>query len=880
MSHRLLIPLMESSHKGCLLAGPQGIVAVNAALEAMCGLGAAVLLGKDPATLISPTPRPGFRGMVLLDAQDGGRLLECQCHGGEDEWLVILGDPASLDAEQLSGRLQTILEISRKMAGAADTGELLREITRACRHLVDSHDTTIYGLAPEGDRLIPLFTDAPDWGDLTMSFEIPLGTGLTGHVARTGQATIVNDPASSPLVVQVPGTPDEADEVLMSVPLVAGERVLGAITLARPVDKPFAVSDLEIISILAGQAAVLLAQTELIHLIAESEHQFRSLVENAHIGLFRLNPDGSVVGVNPYVCRVLALPSALVVEPRRIWGSERAHQDFMARLAQDGVVTDEPVTTMSGDGRVVELLVSARRVEGQQEFEGSLRDDTERHHLELESRARLAFLDNLLSQLPLGLVVMDPGGTVRQHNASFVRLLGLSSTDEAAAAFEILRQRLPEIARLWQRALRREAGRAEELALPADCCGDGGLRHISATTVPMSNQTGVLTDVVFLFEDVSERRQLRNQLIQRQKMDSVGSLAGGLAHDFNTILSGILGNTGQLRRLADGQVELTPPLDTIERSVAQAAQLTRQLLGFARKGSESMGAVNLNTAAVHSLDLFRRTMKAGIQLDEDLAQQLPPLRGDAMQVEQAILNLLINAGDAMDQGGVISVRTRLRLGDPNAQAEGRTPVERWLEVEIQDTGTGIPDEHLGKVFDPFFTTKEKGQGSGLGLAMVFTIMQRHGGRAEIQSRVGYGTRLRLLFPAQEAAESSTAEVDASAMVWVADDDEVLRTMLRRVLESLRYRVRVFDGGASLLEALRQSPGDPDIFLLDVLMPGMSGIELRHEIAGLRPDLRVVFCSGYTQDQQEELMGLPGVKGFVGKPFTISTMATLMQRALS
>jgi len=882
MSQTLLIKLMESSPKGCILLRAGHIHSVNRALVELCGLDAQILGGRELDSLLSPLPGRDFKGMVLLDAPDGGRLLDCECHGDGEDLLVILNDPGRLDAEQLSTRLQTILDISRKMASATDSGELLREITRACHHLVDSQDTTIYGIAPEGDRLIPLFTDAPDWGELTMSFEIPMGTGLTGHVALTGQATIVNNPASSPLVVQVPGTPDEISEVLMSVPLVAGERVMGAVTLSRPIDRPFAVSDLEIISILAGQAAVLLAQSDLIRIIAESERQFRSLVENADIGLFRLNPDGSVVGVNPYVCRVLGLPSALDVEPRRIWGSERAHQAFMTRLAEEDAVTDEPATTMRGDGRLVELLVSARRVEGQTEIEGSLRDDTERHRLELESQARLGFLDNLLAQLPLGLVIVDPGGVVRQHNAAFSRLLGMSQGEEAAdAAFQQLRQRLPEIERLWQRALRREVGRAEELALPADCAGDSGLKHISAATVPVSNHTGALTDVVFLFEDVSERRVLRNQLIQRQKMDSVGSLAGGLAHDFNNILSGILGNAGHLRRLAGDRAELRDPLETIERSVSQAAQLTRQLLGFARQSEEAMGAVNVNTAAVHSLDLFRRGLRQGIRLDEDLSADLPPLRGDAMQVEQAILNLLINAADAIEHDGTISVRSRLRRGEGHAPGEGQPPVEDWLEVEIQDSGVGIPDEMLAKVFDPFFTTKEKGQGSGLGLAMVYTIMQRHGGRAEIQSRVGYGTRVRLLFPVLgEERAAGAAAIEDSAMIWVADDDDVLREMLRRILESLRYRVKVFAGGPQLLEALRKAPGEPDLFLLDVLMPGMSGIELRHEIAGLRPDLRVVFCSGFTQDQQEELMDLVGVKGFVGKPFSISTMATLIQRALS
>jgi PAS domain S-box-containing protein len=358
----------------------------------------------------------------------------------------------------------------------------------------------------------------------------------------------------------------------MSVPLGAGDRSLGAITISRSLDRPFTDSDLEIISIRAGQAAALLAQAELRRRIGDSEQRYRSLVENAGIGLFRLSNEGRVEAANPYLRRVLGVGAEDTVDARQLWGSERGRLDFLELLARDGAVAEAHTTTLSADGRVLELRVSARHTPGGEAIEGSLTDDTDRRRLELENQARLGFLENLLAQLPLGLVILEPGGRVRHHNPAFNRLLGQREGESRGEhVFSRMLRDIPELHALWIQTLRRESGRIEELALPPSFFPDKVLKHISVTTVAVSNQAGVLTDVVFLLEDVSERRALRNQLIQSQKMDSVGSLASGLAHDFNNILSGILGNTQFLRRQLERTPEADEPLDTIERSVGMAA---------------------------------------------------------------------------------------------------------------------------------------------------------------------------------------------------------------------------------------------------------------------------------------------------------------------
>ncbi len=883
----LLHEAILRSGQAVLLLESGRVTLSSSLFHELIGRGAEELAGLDVAALLQPPPRAGYQQICQLLRDSGPLDVNCTALAEGNSLLVRVEERGRPDSRELAERLQTVLDISRKMASASDIQQIMQEITRASHHLVGANDTTIYGLHADGDRLIPLFTDDPNYSDVTMTFEIPLGTGLTGHVVQTGHAAIVNDPASSGLVVQVPGTPEEVSEVLMSVPLSAGDRVLGAITISRPLERPFSESDLEIISILAGQAAALLAQVELVRRIADSESRYRSLVENAGIGLFRLTMDGVVEAANPYLRRVLGLGQQDLVDSRQIWGSERACQEFLEQLARDGLVVDAHATTLSADGRMLELRVSASHTPGGEAIEGSLADDTDRRRLELENQGRLVFLENLLAQLPVGLVIIEPGGRVRHHNPVFARLLGLPDGEvRGEHVFNRLLRDIPELHALWIQTLRREGGRIEELALPPSLFADSTIKHISATTVPVSNQAGVLTDVVFLLEDVSERRALRNQLIQSQKMDSVGSLASGLAHDFNNILSGILGNTQFLRRQLGHHPEADEPLDTIERSVGMAAQLTRQLLGFARRDNDTLELIDPNPEVTQTLNLFRRGLKPGVRLEEEFSPSLPRILADPLQVGQALLNLLLNAVDATGESGVISVRTRLRQQEAEGAVGGEASIGGpWLEFEIQDTGAGIPEDMLPRVFDPFFTTKAKGQGSGLGLAMVYAILERHGGRVEIQSRVGFGTRIRLLFPIPraEGAEPSTparrAGDSPTAQIWVVDDDPVLRDMLWHILESLHYKVRTFETGKEVLEAVRHEPAAADLYFLDVLMPGMSGVELLQELRGLRPDPHVIFCSGYTHSQQGGLLELPGVKGFIEKPFSIASLSTLVAEAL-
>ena len=886
----LLLNCFDSTRRARLFH-EDGIVArVNAAFAELLGADREEFVGRPLETIVDPLPlEPGQR-IVRLRSASGTQTYSCLVEGDAEGGMLVIEGSGELDSKALAERLASILEITRQMASNLAPSEILREIAMACRRLVDAQSTTLFALTADGTKLVPLYTDDPEFHDDVMGFELPVGVGLTGHVVQTGQPMVVNDPDHSPYVAQVPGTPEENVEALMSIPLRTADHVLGALTVTRPLERPFSGADLEILSILAGQVSALLASAELHDRIAESELKNRSLVENADVGLFRLDLEGRILELNPFILRTLGLPSAAAAGDRQLWGSEKTRDRFLEALGAGGQVRDFGCRTMHSDGRLVDLLVSGRRFGELGYIEGVLRDVTEQRRLEVENQNRLAFLDNLMAQLPLGLLILNADQSPRHCNAAFERLFGVSRREllvelDDDSLLRRLLGGLKPLQDLWAGCLRGEAGVEEDLRVPAELMpGAERATLVSVTAVPVQNRIGNLTDVVLLFEDVSGRRELQNQLLRAQKMESIGGLAGGIAHDFNNILSGILGNAEMLRRLQPLGAEAQRCLDVIEKAVGKAGQLTRQLLGFARQGSDQRERVEANRSIEQALDLFRRSIPARVRVQVDLAQDLPPIQADALQLEQAVLNLLLNAADAIEGEGTIELGTRRRAVDER-EARGTAGLKpgEFVEIEVRDDGCGIPDELQSRIFDPFFTTKAEGKGSGLGLSMVYNIVRAHGGHIDLASRRGLGTRLRLLFPAE--AEAGLREAAAQARqgrderVLVVDDDAVLRDMLRRILESLGYAVTTFESGSSVIEWYREHGGEAGLVILDVLMPDMNGLEVYEELREIDPGVRILICSGYTHGQREEILGLPGVKGFLEKPFTLSGLSGMVRRAL-
>ncbi|GJE74460.1 histidine kinase famiy protein [Methylorubrum suomiense] len=377
---------------------------------------------------------------------------------------------------------------------------------------------------------------------------------------------------------------------------------------------------------------------------------------------------------------------------------------------------------------------------------------------------------------------------------------------------------------------------------------------------PVYNAAG---DLVYFFGsqlDITRRRQAEESLHQAQKMEAIGQLTGGIAHDFNNLLQVILGYADSLATNLDrpdaDRGRMTRAVGNIREAAERASTLTQQLLSFARKQRLEGRTINLNALVEEMRQLAERTLGETITIRTDLAPGLWPCRLDPTQAEVALLNILINARDAMPEGGRVGIATR--NCEPSAPGGSRC-----VAVEISDTGSGIPSDVLARVMDPFFTTKEEGKGTGLGLSMVYGFAKQSGGTVQIESVVGEGTTVRLLFPASE--ETRTEERSASNVaspepqggsetVLVVDDRADVAELARAILRDYGYGTLLARHGREALEILDDHP-EIDLLFSDLIMPGMDGLTLAREARRRRPSLRVLLATGYAEASLERT-GLP------------------------
>jgi hypothetical protein len=385
--------------------------------------------------------------------------------------------------------------------------------------------------------------------------------------------------------------------------------------------------------------------------------------------------------------------------------------------------------------------------------------------------------------------------------------------------------------------------------------------------------------------DITESRKLEAQLRQAQKMDAVGQLAGGIAHDFNNLLGVILANVEHAREDAACPLMLAEELDEIESAAQRATVLTRQLLAFSRKQPQRCEPVALDQVVVGCEKMLSRIVGEDIEISTVLGPELASIQADPSQLEQVLVNLVINARDAMPTGGLLIIETRNReLDAVHAPALGLFPGP-FVELTVQDTGTGMDAETRARAFEPFFTTKAVGKGTGLGLSTVFGIVEQSRGAIEVESEPGDGTVFRLYFPAvPRAVELATPAAELAPergheCVLLVEDDPPLRTAIRRHLHSLGYSTHEAPSANAGLELLRDPGLHVDLLLTDLVMPGLDGRAFALEAQRVRPGLRVVFMSGFTEHAAVKTARFE-IDHFVEKPFTSAKLSHVIRRALA
>ncbi len=510
-------------------------------------------------------------------------------------------------------------------------------------------------------------------------------------------------------------------------------------------------------------------------------------------------------------------------------------------------------------------------------------DITDRKKSEEALSIEKAYFEQLFESSPEAIVVVDNDGRLLRVNGEFSRMFEYTrneaigqSIDELIAPEELFEEAL---------SLTKEVTSGKLVSLETiRRRKDGSPVYVSILATPIEVEGGQVA-VYGIYRDISERKNLEAQLQQAQKMEAIGTLAGGIAHDFNNLLMGIQGRTSLMLMDLDQAHPHYYHLKQQEELVRSGANLTRQLLGFARGGKYDVRAANINEVVDKSSEMFG-SKKKEIIIYKNYDENIGTVEIDRGQMEQVFVNIFINAWQAMPGGGNVYIETgNVNVTKHMAAAFG-VPQGRYVKISITDTGVGMDEATKKRIFEPFFTTKEMGRGTGLGLASVYGIIKNHEGFIDVQSEKGNGTTFSLYLPATDSkiAEKATDQhieiVKGSETVLLVDDEDIILDIGTEILQKLGYTVLLADNGKKAVDIVRNNPDGIDMIILDMIMPVMNGSEALRIIKDIKPDAKVLLSSGYSLHSTAHEMLNDECSGFIQKPFSIEDLSKKIREILA
>ena len=516
----------------------------------------------------------------------------------------------------------------------------------------------------------------------------------------------------------------------------------------------------------------------------------------------------------------------------------------------------EPIKEESGD--ILNCIQVARNILDSKKAEEALRESEER-------------LKNILDSLQAGIVLIDPvTHTIVDANPAAIEMIG---TPKEQIIGHVCHEYIcpAEKGKCPITDLGQEVDNSERTLLTAN----GKEIPILKTVTPilLSGQAHLLD----IFIDITEKKELEAQLQQAQKMEAIGTLAGGIAHDFNNILQVISGYTQLLLMGKGADNPDYEKLEAIEKSSQRASDLTKQLLIFSRKVESKLRPMDLNKETEQVSKMLERTIPKMINIELHLAENLNIINADPAQIEQILMNLGVNARDAMPNGGRLIFETENMILDEHyCKIHLGSKPGHYVKLGISDTGHGMDKETLKHIFDPFYTTKEIGKGTGLGLAMVYGIVKSHNGYIMCYSEPDEGTIFKIYFPVIKKETESLEQKEeifpikgGNETILLVDDEEAIRELGKDILARFGYTVLMASDGETALEIYRENKKEISLVILDIIMPGMGGRKCLEELLKINPELRIIIASGYSMNGPSKEILKAGAKGFIGKPYNIN-----------
>jgi len=613
--------------------------------------------------------------------------------------------------------------------------------------------------------------------------------------------------------------------------------------------------------------------------LREREAMISLVLETAADGIITIDESGTIESANGSACRIFGYTSAELIGnnveilmPAAFRDKQEGYLERYLRIGERNLIGNaRELVGLRKDGSVfpMELAVGESKLSGRMIFSGIVRDlEQERGKDE-----RLGRLLNLFEDAADPMVIRDIEGRIIDVNDEAVRVYGFSREELLGKSIKVLvpPERHAEADELLKRCRAGEKVRGIEFVR----------RTKSGKIVPVLLSVSLLTDeqgqaigLASHAKDISALKQLQAQLLQAQKLEAIGILVGGIAHDFNNLLTSIRGSSEILIDQLEPGGRLARSARRIEKAADRATALTTRMLGFSRKQVTQRVPLDMNEAVEEIRELFVRTLAEDVEFKTELSSEVLHVFADESQLGQVLMNLVVNAGDAMPTGGNLLLTTaREEVFGDRARLLDVSP-GRYVVLIVRDSGQGIPPEAMAKIFDPFFTTKDVGKGTGLGLSTAIGIIREHGGAITVESEVGIGTVFTVLLPEidaplieAETADPAVARTQASGeTLLLVEDDEIARDLLNEILEEEGYVVLEAAEPVEALARAHAHDGGVALVVTDVVMPHMSGFLLAKELRSQYPQIRVLYMSGYTDQVLADRGDLRGDDPFIRKPF--------------
>ena len=633
---------------------------------------------------------------------------------------------------------------------------------------------------------------------------------------------------------------------------------------------------------------IALKRTE--EVLRESEVKYRTILESIEDGYFEVDIRGNFTFFNDSLCKIhgYSKHKLMGMNNREYVDEETAKKIYQA--FNKVYTTGEPAKGFEWEiirkdrtKRYVQSSVSLiKDAEGQRiGFRGIVRDVTEKKQTETELTQTKDFLENILDSSIDGITTTDLQGDVIYTSPRTKDILGYKQKKIIGKEAHFFYGNGKEDAKAIMKELKAKGElRDHEMKMIRK---DGELIDINLSASLLRDEKGEVIGTLGIYRDITEKNRLEAQLAQAQRVEALGTLAGGIAHNFNNLLMSIQGNASLMlldKTSSDPDYER---LRNIEKSVQNGSRLTRQLLGYAREGRYEIRPISLNQVVEETSNTFGTTKKE-ITVHQYLAKDLYGIKADQGQIEQVLLNLYVNASDAMPGGGDLTLKTMNVTHKNMSRKPYKAKSGDYVLLTVRDIGMGMDKKTQARIFDPFFTTKGLAKGTGLGLASTYGIVKAHGGYIDVDSRKGHGTTFRIYLPASERkvekpAKSAGHIIEGAGTILLVDDEEMVLDVGAQLLKTLGYTVLEAKGGREAVEIYRENKDRIDMVLLDMIMPDMGGGEAYDRMKKINPNIKVLLSSGYSIDGQATEIVDRGCDGFIQKPFNMKVLSQEVRKIL-